>query len=830
MNTFALALRMLRREWRAGELRVLAAALVIAVASVTSVGFFTDRVGRALAQQANMLLGADLALISDHPLDAGFEREALRRGLQTAHTLSFPSMVLRGERAQLAEIKAVSRNYPLRGQLRVAQQPYAPDSASSGIPDVGTAWLDERLLKQLEASAGAGLEVGTSHLAVSAVLTQEPDRAGVLFNIAPRLLMNLEDIPATGLIQEGSRASYRLLVAGDVDKVGVFRAWAEARLKRGERLEGVSDARPEIRAALARAERFLGLAALTSIILAAVAVVMATRRFMARHLDNCAVMRCLGAQQRLIFRLYLAQFLLLGMLASLIGCLLGYLGQMVLAQQLGSMVSAELPLPSLLPAVQGILTGMVTLLGFSLPFLQQLKHVPALRVLRRELGPPGRFGLLGFALGLAGISGLVLWQAGDVRLGSYALAGLFAATLIAALLALMLIRALAGIRLQTSASWRYGLANIVRRAGGSVAQVSAFSLGMLMLLLLTVVRGDLMQSWQSTLPAEAPNRFVINVQPDQVQPLQGFFHDRRIPAPVLYPMVRGRLLAVNGKPIATGEFPDERAQRLVEREFNLSWSDRLPDENQLIAGKWWARGVKGAAQLSVEEGIATTLGIKLGDDLTYSMGGATFSARVASLRKVNWDSFRVNFFVIASPGVLEKFPASYITSFYLPDAQGGLLDEMVKAFPNLTVIDVAAVMNQVRTIMDRVSGAVEFVFLFTWLMGFTVLYAAIAATRDERVYETAILRTLGASRRQLLMGLFAEFAGIGMLAGLVAALGASGTSYFLSTKILALPFVFNFWLLPLGMLAGAAAIGVAGIAGCYSVLNQPPLQTIRNSS
>lgn len=830
MNNFVLSLRMLRREWRAGELRVLAAALVIAVASVTSVGFFTDRVGRALAQQANILLGADLALISDHPLDAGFEREALRRGLRTARTLSFPSMVLHGERAQLAEIKAVSRNYPLRGQLRVAQPPFSPDRASSGIPEVGTAWLDKRLFNQLDAGASAGLEVGASHLAVSAVLTQEPDRAGVLFNIAPRLLMNIEDIPATGLIQEGSRVSYRLLVAGEVGRVELFRAWAAARLKRGERLEGVSDARPEIRAALARAEHFLGLAALTSIILAAVAVIMATRRFMTRHLDNCAVMRCLGAQQRLIFRLYLIQFLLLGMLASLIGCLLGYIGQMVLAQRLGGMVAAELPLPSMLPAVQGILTGMVTLLGFSLPFLQQLKHVPALRVLRRELGPPGRFGLIGFALGLAGISGLVLWQAGDIRLGSYALAGLFAATLVAALLALLMIRALSGIRLQASVSWRYGLANIVRRAGGSVAQVSAFSLGMLMLLLLTVVRGDLMQSWQSTLPAEAPNRFVINIQPDQVLLLRGFFHDRHIPPPVLYPMVRGRLLAVNGKSVATEEYPDERAQRLVEREFNLSWSDRLPDENQLVAGKWWAREDHGAAQLSVEEGIATTLGIKLGDSLSYSVGGATFSARVASLRKVNWDSFRVNFFVIASPGVLEKFPASYITSFHLPDAQGGLLDEMVKVFPNLTVIDVAAVMNEVRTIMDRVAGAVEFVFLFTWLMGFTVLYAAIAATRDERVYETAILRTLGASRRQLLAGLFAEFAGIGMLAGLVAALGASGTSYFLSTRILALPYVFNVWLLPVGMLAGAAAIGIAGIAGCYSVLNHPPLQTIRDSS
>jgi putative ABC transport system permease protein len=829
MNGLALSLRLLRREWRAGELRVLAASLVIAVASVTSVGFFTDRVGRALAQQANILLGADLVVISDHPLDAVVEREALRRGLQTAHTVSFPSMVLHGERAQLAEIKAVSRGYPLRGQLRVAVRPFAADRVSVDIPEPGTAWLDERLFAQLDDSPGGNLEVGKSRLAAAAVLTQEPDRAGVLFGIAPRLLMNLADIPATGLIQEGSRVTYRLLVAGETRSVESFRTWLAARLKRGERLEGVADARPEIRAALTRAERFLGLAALTSIVLAAVAVVMATRRFMARHLDNCAVMRCLGAPQRLILRLYLYQFILLGLAASLVGCGFGYAGQMILSQRLGSLISAELPLPSLLPAVQGMLIGMVTLLGFSLPFLQQLKYVPALRVLRRELGPPRRFGLLGFALGLAGISGLVLWQAGDVRLGGYVLAGLGAAILFAALLALLLIRALSGVRRQAAASWRYGLANIARRAGGSVAQVTAFSLGMLVLLLLTVVRGDLMQSWQSTLPADAPNRFIINIQPDQVQPLREFLQGRHIATPGLYPMVRGRLLAINGKPVVTGDYSDERAQRLVEREFNLSWAGRLPADNQIVAGRWWASDGHGAAQLSVEEGIAGTLGIKLGDSLSYSVGGATFRARVANLRKVDWDSFHVNFFVIASPGVLDNFPASYITSFHLPTAQGRLLDEMVKTFPNLTVIDVAAVMNEVRAIMDRVAGAVEFVFLFTWLMGFTVLYAAIAATRGERIYEAAILRTLGASRRQLLLGLFAEFAGIGVLSGLAAALGASGTGYVLSTKILHLPYVFNFWLLPIGMAAGAVGIGAAGVVGCYGVVNQPPLQTIRDS-
>lgn len=823
MNSFRLALRMLRRDWLAGEVRVLAAALVISVASVTSVGFFTDRVGRALAQQANALLGADLVLIADHPLDHAIEQEALRRGLRTARAVSFPSMVLHGERAHLAEVKAVSPAYPLRGELKTA----SPAGAVAGIPAPGTVWLDPRLRGQFDIAEGGELAVGSLRLRMAATLIQEPDRIGVMFNIAPRLLMNLADLPATGLIQEGSRVGYRLLVAGEPAAIESFRDWLTPRLKRGERLEGAADARPEIRTALTRAERFLGLAALTSVVLAAVAVVMAARRFMARHLDNCAVLRCLGASHRRIFNLYLIQFVLLSLGASLLGCLLGYGGQMVLAARLGSLISTALPAPSLLPAAQGMLAGAVTLLGFSLPFLLQLKDAPALRVLRREVGPPRRFGLFGFVLGLAALAGLVLWQAGEVKLGAYALAGLAAVILVAALLALLLIRLLMPLRRQAAAAWRYGLANISRRAGGSVVQVTAFSLGMLMLLLLAVVRGDLMRSWQSTLPEDAPNRFVINIQPDQIQPLAAFFRQHHFADPGFYPMVRGRLLSINDRPVGAADYPDERAQRLVEREFNLSWALSLPVDNRLLAGRWW--GESEAAQLSVEEGIARTLGIRLGDALRFSVGGAEFSAQVANLRKVEWDSFRVNFFVIASPGVLERFPASYITSFHLPAGKVTLLDEMVGQFPNLTVIDVAAVMGEVRAIMDKVAGAVEFVFLFTWLMGFTVLYAAIAATRDERVYEAAIMRTLGASRRQLLLGLFAEFAGIGAMAGLAAALGAIGTGYALSTRLLNLPYEFNFWLVPGGMLAGAGVIGLAGLAGCYGVLNQPPLQTIRDN-
>jgi putative ABC transport system permease protein len=671
------------------------------------------------------------------------------------------------------------------------------------------------------------VEVGTASLRLAAILTQEPDRAGDLFSIAPRLMMNMADLAATGLIQPGSRATYRLLVAGDEITVGSFRSWASVHQERGERLETVKDARPEVRAALSRAGQFLGLAALTSVVLAAVAVAMAARRFMQRHLDGCAVMRCLGARQATIFRLYLYQFMLLGTSASLIGCLVGYGTQGVLVARLGSLVTTELPLPSPLPVLQGVAVGLATLLGFALPPLMQLKRVPALRVLRRELGPPAGSSLLGYTLGVAVIAGLLLWQAGDLKMGGYVLGGLASAVIVAALLALGLMRVLTGLRGGMGAAWRYGLANVTRRRGGSIAQVAAFGLGMLVLLLLTVVRGDLLHSWQSTLPPDAPNRFIINIQPDQVKAMSLFFQRHHMPVPGLFPMVRGRLVAINGREVQPESYADDRARRLAEREFNLSWAERPQSDNRIVAGRWWAPAQDNSAQLSMEEGIAKTLGIKLGDTLTYSVAGSLFDARVTSLRKVDWDSFRVNFFVIGTPGLLKDYPASYITSFHLAPTGVGLLDEMVRAFPNLTVIDVAAVMDQVRGIMDRVAGTVEFVFLFTLLAGFMVLFAAIAASRDERVYEAAVWRVLGARRRQLLFAQFAEFAGIGLLAGITAAIGAGVLQYVLSEYVLHLPYVFNPWVLPASALGSALAVGLAGVLGTWTVLTHPPLETLR---
>lgn len=817
------ALRLLFREWEAGELRVLAASLVVAVGAVTTVGFFTDRVKVALDREANRLLAADLVLAADHPLSQAYVDEAQRRGLAASRTLTFPSMVLKGEGGQLAEIKAVAPGYPLRGELRLEDAGNGTRRAEN-IPAPGSAWVERQLLQRLGARVGDSLEVGGARLKVAAIVAQEPDRAGNLFSIAPRLMLNAADLPRTGLIQEGSRVQYRLLLAGNDKPVAAYRSWAAKRLERGERLEGVRDARPEIRAALERAQKFLGLASLVAAILASAAVALAARRYTRRHWDACALLRTLGAGQETIFRLYLFQLLFLGLLASLVGCGVGFAAQWLLTGWLGALVSTSaLPLPTALPAVQGVLIGLALLLGVGLPPLLRLKEVPALRVLRQELGAPTRSAFAGHGLGVIVLSGLLVWQAGDARLGFYVLAGLVGVALLAALLVFGAVRLLD--RNGSGALWRYGLSNIRRRAASSVWQVAAFGLGLMALLVLTLVRGDLLRGWEATLPPAAPNRFVINIQPDQQGPLRAFFISQGREAPAFYPMVRGRLLAVNGKALNPDAYQDERAKRLAEREFNLSWAEALPSDSRLTAGRWLKAGDR---TLSVEEGIAKTLGLHLGDTLTYGVAGSQFSAKVASLRKVDWDSFRVNFFVIAAPGLLEDFPASYITAFFLPPGDERLLDRMVKAFPNLTVIDVAAVMAEVRSVMERVRTAVEFVFLFTLLAGLTVLYAAVAASRDERRFEAAMLRVLGASRRQLLSVQLAEFAGIGLLAGVVAALGSSVLGWALAEKVFHLPYEFNPWLWLVALAAGTLGVAGAGWWATRRIADRPPLETLRS--
>ncbi len=830
MNTLRLSMLSLQRDWRSGELRVLAFALVIAVASMTSVAFFTDRIHQVMERQASELLGADLVVVSSGPIDKRIARQADALGLKTTATVSFPSVALAGDKTELLEIKAVAAGYPLRGTLRISDIPYGSESPAHSVPAPGTAWLEPRALAPLGLRVGDEIMLGASKLTVAKVLSYEPDRGGDMFSIAPRLLMNLKDVAQTQLIGPGSRITYRLLVAGSSPALANFRQWLKPQLQPGERLQDVRDARPELRAALDRAERFLSLAALVSVVLAGVAVATATRRYARRHMDGTAVMRCFGATPSLVARLYLLQMLWFGLAVSFAGCVIGYFSQEVLAYLLSGVVSGPLPAPSAFPVITGVSIGLATLFGFGLPPILQLKDVPPARVLRRDLGPLAGRSITVYVTAIVVVAALMFWQARDVRLTAYLLAGATSTAAVLAAMAFVLVRGLSALRGRVGVSWRFGLSNISRRAGASVAQVVACGIGIMVLLLLSLVRGDLLSAWERSLPPDAPNQFVINVQPDQVQPLQHFFADNGLAHTVLYPMVRGRLIAINGRAVHAADYQDERAQHLVEREFNLSWAAQPQLDNRIVSGSWWTKAQYGQPLVSVEKGLANTLNIKLGDTLSYRIADRDITVRVASLRSVEWDSFRVNFFVITPPGLLETYPATYVTSFHLSPTARGLLSRLVQTFPNLTVIDVAALMAKVRSIMQRVDLSVEYVFLFTLLAGLTVLYAAIQATQDERLHETGLLRTLGASRRQLLQGLAAEFVVLGVLAGLLAAFAATAAGYFMAKHLFHLHYRLDAWLWVAGFVAGGIGVGAFGLWGTRFVFSRPPLPTLRQLS
>ena len=826
VKTLPLAMRMLRRNWSAGELRVLLLALVIAVASVTTVGFFADRVQAALDRQANELLGGDLVVIADHPIPAAFGQAAAREGLAVAQTRTFPSMVTASGGVNLAEVKAVSAGFPLRGRIRVADAPGEPDREVEGGPKPGTVWIGLPLAGRIGAKVGDALQVGRARLAVAAVITREPDSVLDYFGIAPRVLMSADDLEATGLIQVGSRVMHRMLVSGDTGAVQRFRAQMTPTLGRGERMEGVRDARSEVRVALERAQRFLGLASLLSVVLASVAVALAARRFSQRQIDAAAMMRCLGATHADLFAIHAWQFAALGAAACVLGSIAGYAAQGVLARWLTGFFTVTLPLPGPMPALRGAVIGFVLLLGFTLPPLLRLRNVSTLRVLRRDLAAAEPLSAAAFALGLAALSALIIWQAGDLKLGAIALGGFAAALVAAALAGYALIRLVARLRGVASGPWRYGLANLRRRTGASLVQIMALGLGLMAMLMLTLVRTELITKWQQSMPADMPNRFAINIQSDQLPDVKRYFGELHLATPDLYPMVRGRLMAIAGRKVAAGEFKDERAKRLVEREFNLSWTDKVRADNRIVAGKLWGPGDT-QPQFSVEEGLAKTLGIKVGDTLAFDVAGSSFTAPVTSLRKVDWDSFKPNFFVIASPSLLQGYPASWITSFHLPPGRDEVVSGLVQRFPNVSVIDLSAIMAQFQRITDQVSRAVEFVFLFAIAAGVVVLFAAISSTQDERVFEGAILRTLGADRRQLTVLQLAEFLTIGLLAGTIASSGAVGLSMVLSDRVLGVPYDFH-WMLPIaGILIGGAGVAIAGLLGTRRAVNSPPLQTIR---
>jgi putative ABC transport system permease protein len=827
MKALRLALLALARDGKSGELRVLMLALLVAVSALTAVGFFTSRVSRAVDQQAGEVLAADLRLQSRSPIDRSYFELAEEAGLKTAELRTFPSVVLKGEDSALSAIRGVSAAYPLRGRVKIADVPFGPTREATSIPGPGEAWLEARLFAQLGARVGDRVRVGNTELIAARVLDYRPDQGSQFVDLAPTLIMRLDEVESTGLVQQGSRVSYIALFAGNPQAVASFKEQLSARKKSSERLADITDASPQIRSAIDRSGRFLNLAALVTILLAAIAVAIASRRYVARHLDTVALMKSLGASQHLVLAISVLELLMIAILAGIAGALIGYGAQEGIAYLLKDLVRGELPRPSLSAGWLGLMTSVTILVGFALPPLLQLRFVPPARVLRRNLEPPPLKYVTVYGTAFAALIALLAWLIRDYKLLFYVFAATLGTFAVLILAGSLLVVALGRLRGSVGISWRYGMANIARRGRDSVIQIVAFGLGLMVLLLLAVVRNDLMQEWRASLPENAPNHFMINIRPDQTEAIRAFFRERDFAPPELVPMVRARLVQINERPVSELEFPTDRGREFVEREANLTWSETMQLDNKLLEGSWWSEGDSGGPRVSVEIEVAEALGLKIGDRLTYDVAGEIITASVSSFREVQWDTFRPNFFMVFSPGVLEDTTGTYITSVHVPRERRPILLEFMRQFPEVTAIDLDAILAQVRSVMDKASLAVQYVFGFTLLAGVTVLLAAIQATRDERRYESAMLRTLGARRRVVLQGVAAEFTTLGLLAGTLAAIGATAAGYFLASQVFNLDYTFDLTVWALGLVSGALLVGISGTLATRSVVNHPPVETLR---
>jgi putative ABC transport system permease protein len=827
MRALSLALRSLAREWRSGELGVLLLALTVAVAALTGVGFLVSRISTAVALQASEVLAADVRLGSPQPINKAYFDEAKRRGLATASNTALLSVVFNGERSQLTNLRAVTDGYPLRGRVLIADEAFAAGQQTHAIPPPGEIWPDSKLLSAIDAHIGSQIAIGAATFRVGHVLISRPDQGGTFAELAPTLLMNEADLPATQLIQPGSRVSYRALFAGERSRIDEFKTWLSAHKKQGERVHDITDASPQIRNAVERAGRFLSLASLVSVLLCAIAVAMSARQYVHRHLDTVALLKTLGASRAFTLSVNVLQLLAVAVIAAILGCALGFLAQEWLLRTLRGLLAVDLPPASLVPAAMGFMTAIAVLIGFALPPLLQLSRTPALRVLRRDVGPPPPLIFLAFGPAVAVVVFLVYWVVRDWKLFLGFTAGLGGFLLVLALAGALLVFLAGRLRGRVGVAWRFGVANLSRRRSESLVQIVAFGTGIMVLLLLGIVRDDLNSDWRRTLPADVPNYFFINIPPGDRDAFVQFLKDRGARTARVLPMIRGRLTSIKGSSVEALKFSGEEGENFATREQNLTWTTEPGADNRIVSGEWWKPADYGKSLVSLSTEFQDSLGVTVGDSLTFDIAGESFAVKVASIRKVKWDSFQPNFFVVFAPGVLEKAAGTYITSANLKPGDARSLSQLAKRFPSVSIFDIDDLLAQVRSVLDKAVLAVQSVFVFTLFAGLTVLLAAVQSSRDERRYESAMLRTLGARRATVLQGVLSEFATLGVLSGLLASIGASVAAYFMDTRVLQLHYTFDWWICVEGLVGGALLVATTGWLATRSVVNQPPLKTLR---
>ncbi|MEE9492313.1 MAG: FtsX-like permease family protein [Gammaproteobacteria bacterium] len=832
MKTFLqwrLALRLLARDWRAGELRILFIALVLAVAATTSISFMTDRLARGMVNQSADFLGADIILKSPRPVNKTLLRQASAFNLQTTESLQFASMVVSGDALQLSSVRAVDEQFPLRGKMRTASASYVSDSETHSIPLPGEAWAAPAILSRLNLSTGDSVTVGSLSLRITRVLTFEPGQAGEVFGVSPRLLINRIDVPATGVVQPGSRLTYQYLFAGDKTGLDAYHTWLKPQLDASHSVIGVHEGRRALGAALERAERYLGLGIMIAVILAGVAIAIVVRRYSERHLDVSAMLRCLGLSQQALLALYLMQLVVLGVAASAVGGLLGWLMQAGLLAVLSDLLPVAPSTTGIQPFLLGFVTGAAMLIGFALPPVMRLKNVPPLRVLRRDLLPmPGNAWMVyGFAIGTVFF---LIWRyTDDIKLVLSAMLGAVVMALALFIVGFALLAVTRSLQSHMGVAWRFGLNNLWRRRQLSLSQISAFGLAFMAMLVIALVRNELISTWTQQLPADTPNHFAVNILPEQADAVQQLLASHDIETTQLYPMIRGRLVTINHQPVRTAVSKEAQGDNALNRELNLTWTLNLQKDNKILEGRWLNSGDTKQPFVSVESRLAERLGIELNDELGFTIGAQQLQARVLNIRSVQWDSFRPNFYMIFPPGVLDNLPSTYMTSFYMPAEKKPVLGELVRAYPAVTLIEMDLVLAQAQRIFSQISHIVEYVFAFLLLAGLIVLYAALTASQDERLYEGALMRTLGASSKQLGQAHLAEFLLLGFFAGVLAIMGTEAILWVLYSQLLELDYNFNPLLWIIVPLAGALFIGAAGYWSTRKVKHQSPMLLLNNS-
>ena len=827
MKALMFALRSFGRELRSGEVIVLLAAVALAVAALTAVGFLTDRIGKAVARQANEVLAADLRLRSPDPVPAEWREAASRFGLDTAETQTFPSVVFFGDESSLATIKAVNETYPLRGTVRIADQLFGEQREVDHIPSPGTVWTDGALMARLGVDVGDRIEVGEARLKIDAVLTYRPDQSIGFASLAPSVLVNLVDLPSTGLINEGSRVGYALLVAGDATAVDDFYAEVEDQLPDSVRVRNQEDSSERANNASDRAQRFLSLTAVISVLLSAVAIAMSARRFAHRRMDSVALMKSLGASQKFVITASSIQLLMLGIVGILLGTLIGFAAEKILTSMLADLIASDLPPPGLAPVRLATGSALILLAGFAMPSLIQLRNTPPLRVLRHDEMPPPPSRLLVAGTSLLAVAALLYNAVGDARMLIIVLGGMLAVSAVLYVAGRLLVVVLGRSRGGVGIAWRYGLANVARRGRDSAVQMVAFGLGLTVLLLLTFVRTDLLVAWKQTLDENVPNHFLINVQPHERVSIADIFERNGITAPQFVPLVRARMSTINGEDVKTREYPVKDGEWMANREANLSWAAELSDSNAIVDGEWWAQDYSGEPLVSVEEEAAANLGVELGDRLTFLIAGQEIDLKIASFRRVNWDSFKPNFFMVLSPGAIEQYPATFVASLRIDGDQSQTLLQLVRAHPSVSVIDLDAILQQVKGIIDKATLAVQAVFMFTLAAGIAVLFAAVQSTIDERRFESALLRALGVRRRTVLSGVLTEFAALGFSAGLLAATGASILASVVARSVFDLDYNFSPMMWVSGLAGGTALVCLSGFIAARGAINAPPADVLR---